>query len=279
MCVVCEDSLQIKRMCDVCDVGGCATSYCELCDEAYCDECARFHQRLRRTNSHRLTAMNLKLQKREPKLRCQVHEDDFADISCTTCLQLICRECAVSSAHSIHRIQSLKEAIDKGIIDLAATLKELETSKANVAARLAEARAEVLKVRREFDHEYKALKAENDRRMKKLTDARDAIQKPLEATILELEIAELTIASAVPQVCRMIEANERSQALQHQRLLVHTLELSKKDIANDPKYAVMVPLKWDKHSAVGKLHSRYEFESVCLNTLPPQTVCGDKYVR
>ncbi|KAI8498563.1 hypothetical protein Bbelb_237650 [Branchiostoma belcheri] len=155
-----------KVSCDVCEEEV-ATCGCVVCEEFFCDECARAHRRAKRTRDHEIIGVaELKEQlitktssvKSTSLPMCPKHEDEKLKFYCETCQSPICRDCTVLQ-HKDHKYGYLTDVVS----DVRAKIKE----------KLKAARPEIEKYR-DAAGVVAEKQAELDTRSKKAADDIDA---------------------------------------------------------------------------------------------------------
>ncbi|XP_046546547.1 E3 ubiquitin-protein ligase Midline-1-like [Haliotis rubra] len=73
-----------------------AVSWCSVCDDAVCEECAAMHKRIPATRNHEViifTGDTKTLQKR--KVMCEEHKNECIEFVCKDCKKLICQKCCI----------------------------------------------------------------------------------------------------------------------------------------------------------------------------------------
>lgn len=121
------------RKCDPCDKRGetiLATTWCENCGEAMCENCENQHSSLKISRSHAMVDIaSIKLKPiRSTWLRtpCQEHDGKFLDFYCEDHLQAICSTCATGFHRSCTSILSSSEAAAKQRDDAKGVLEKLK---------------------------------------------------------------------------------------------------------------------------------------------------------
>ncbi|XP_019646862.1 PREDICTED: LOW QUALITY PROTEIN: uncharacterized protein LOC109487324 [Branchiostoma belcheri] len=154
-----------KVPCDVCEeVASCG---CAVCEEFFCEDCARTHRRAKRTRDHEVIGVaelsqqlisNARLVKSTSLPICPKHEDEKLKFYCETCQSPICRDCTVLQ-HKDHKYAYLADVVS----DVRAKIKD----------KLATSRPKIVEYR--DITEFAAMKqAELDTRSKKAADDIDA---------------------------------------------------------------------------------------------------------
>ncbi|XP_033624464.1 E3 ubiquitin-protein ligase TRIM71-like [Asterias rubens] len=132
-----------KVMCQACDEENAAFSRCLNCEQYFCVECQKAHQRFSAIKNHEIKTL-AELQEvdetqTESKMtisRCDIHPIQELCLYCMTCEQLICKVCAKQHRAPIHTIVDIKSATEKSIREIIDSASLLDRSSCNLTSRL-----------------------------------------------------------------------------------------------------------------------------------------------
>ncbi|KAJ8958949.1 hypothetical protein NQ318_019720 [Aromia moschata] len=100
-------------LCDLCTSDISAISRCMECAISFCDHCEEVHLRQKSSADHEVLSLDEAREKGITKVRrqimCMGHPDLELSVFCSTCCQVICREC-VSVSHRGHTCESASRA-------------------------------------------------------------------------------------------------------------------------------------------------------------------------
>ena len=193
-CGVCRESASTKP--------SQVDSYCRHCNEFVCNFCENAHRKMLPFKDHEMVTIanlkknirqNLPLKRRFSK--CPSHSEDL-DMYCSTCEELICRECCTDQQHSDHKHCLVKhfgpeakeelgenlKLLKKHARDIASAIKKVENVKSEIIDQAKQTRPEIcqgfeeaLQVIEECRQEV--LKSMDSITQEKLKDLEDQLKK------------------------------------------------------------------------------------------------------
>ncbi|XP_066260428.1 E3 ubiquitin-protein ligase TRIM45-like isoform X2 [Euwallacea similis] len=108
-------------LCDLCSNEVTATSRCMDCAISFCSECEQIHLRQKTSASHEVLGLDNAREKGITKIRRQVmciqHPEAELALFCSTCYQVLCRECA-SLFHRNHMCEPVHKVAKTHIVSL-----------------------------------------------------------------------------------------------------------------------------------------------------------------
>ena len=212
---------KVEAVCEQCG-GGTSVAFCRQCAEFICEDCARFHKKMKAFAGHVVASLedlkkggakNIPL-KEAPPPKCPDHNKSIK-IFCFDCNCLICRDCTIID-HNGHNFNFLTKCapesrktlrdslapLQKVQADIAAAEKTLDTEEAKVASQKKE-------VCQSIEQSFDMLKALLDRRkaelVKKASSLVEEKKDALTAQKKGLQVAQKEIQSLVEFVERNIE--------------------------------------------------------------------------
>ncbi|KAL3890453.1 hypothetical protein ACJMK2_002735 [Sinanodonta woodiana] len=121
---------KVDRVCDACSSDGSsvtATGFCVVCEEAMCDDCAKFHSKQKMSKAHSILTMAellsnpQNLMKLAEGFTCLDHEDEKLNFYCNDHKIACCGICYFDRHNTCFKVRKLKE-------DLPSLLRETKTS-------------------------------------------------------------------------------------------------------------------------------------------------------
>lgn len=104
------NSKMTHLLCDLCTTEVTATSRCMDCAISFCIQCEELHLRQKSFAAHEVLSLEDAREKGITKIRrqvmCMIHPDMELILFCSTCYQVVCREC-VSTSHRSHMCESV----------------------------------------------------------------------------------------------------------------------------------------------------------------------------
>ena len=130
---------KVEALCEQC-AGGMAVAFCRQCAEFICEDCVRFHQRLKVFAGHMVASLaDLKKGgandiplKEAPLPKCPEH-DEIMKIFCFDCNRLVCRDCVLYN-HREHKSDFVKKCASESRKTLHDSLAALLKVQAEIAA-------------------------------------------------------------------------------------------------------------------------------------------------
>ena len=107
-----------NTQCTNCQEGLKASCRCMDCEEFFCEQCLKAHERLRRYHDHRIVDLKKLLSPNSskefhPPMKCKRHEE-VCKFYCQTCNVLVCRDCTViDHVQPKHTVGDLKDIVGR----------------------------------------------------------------------------------------------------------------------------------------------------------------------
>ena len=147
--------------CDNCEKSN-AIRYCKECSLFYCQECLRYHNKLKSNTDHKVLSLDevantaYQLPKGDVSMKCSSHDKPL-DIYCETCEELVCQHCTVR-IHKDHDYDVVSDAYSKQQQALEDSLQPLKKQ----IMRVSEGLAGLIERREEITRQGEEVKAEID---------------------------------------------------------------------------------------------------------------------
>ena len=88
-----DKSSYVKTLCDICDNGGYATTFCIECKHHLCSTCTSRHKNMRSSASHHLIKPNAEYEPKKNVELCLKHPKHEKSLLCLECSDEICLFC------------------------------------------------------------------------------------------------------------------------------------------------------------------------------------------
>ncbi|CAG9767918.1 unnamed protein product [Ceutorhynchus assimilis] len=115
------NSKSTHLLCDLCTTDVTATSRCMDCAITFCHQCEELHARQKSASMHEILTLDDAREKGITKIRrqimCMFHPEMELVLFCSTCYQVVCREC-VSASHKSHLSEPVSRVAKSHIISL-----------------------------------------------------------------------------------------------------------------------------------------------------------------
>ncbi|XP_055634959.1 tripartite motif-containing protein 45 isoform X2 [Toxorhynchites rutilus septentrionalis] len=226
--------------CELCTNEVAATSSCSTCSLKLCNFCKEAHQRQRITSTHvvRTLAELLKKSRRhDPEARsikCPMHPEHQLKLFCTTCHQVICKECA-AFVHRDHKYTSASKACKvytRFVKNAIEQTKPLEDYAMQSVGRLNDmsirinSKCEAVErdVEAYIDEYIEALEAHRKSLLQQIGDVRDAKMEMIMAQKIDLEQRSQNARAAIDFAEEIINEGNEIENLIFVSILVKRFE-------------------------------------------------------
>ena len=244
-----SENFEPIRQCDECEAAN-VINFCSECEIFLCELCVQYHKRVARLKSHELVHPEQAKKKLKPKsFQCATHPSESLEVYCTTCNNIICRDCALY-AHRGHLFKRAVEASDEIRKSLVSDSEEL-VAKLRTFRSHAEAVAKVEKhvttypekvkafITAHFEELHKMLEKRKEALLKEVDTQYNGFSKTLwvEKDIVETSICKLEAGIKFAQQVAKIEdklevAVLGNKAITSMRQMMTTLYWKPKAIKN-----------------------------------------------
>ena len=212
-----SENFEPIRQCDECEAAN-VINFCSECEIFLCELCVQYHKRVARLKSHELVHPEQAKKKPKPKsFQCATHPSESLEVYCTTCNNIICRDCALY-AHRGHLFKRAVEASDEIRKSLVSDSEEL-VAKLRTFRSHAEAVAKVEKhvttypdklkafITAHFEELHKMLEKRKEALLKEVDTQYNGFSKTLwvEKDIVETSICKLEAGIKFAQQVANIE--------------------------------------------------------------------------